>query len=106
LSLHDALPIFGLSLHTSGMCDDINDWSKVFINNQNIGEIGGQESNTTIPCAGVIGSFYYENQTLHGIGNDNANPNMYNLDAIAQIESYISVDSINLKLVYNSTLSP
>src|SRR5690606_14867420 len=41
----------GLSLHTSGMCDDINDWSKVFINNQNIGEIGGQESNTTIPCA-------------------------------------------------------
>lgn len=79
----------GLAIHSSGVCNIEGDRYDVFVNNNFIGSIGGQEDNTEINCAGVIGSFQYYNGSLIGIGNDIGNEIVNGLDAIANIQSYI-----------------
>ncbi len=97
----------GLSIHSSSICDDNNDWFEVFINNISIGEIGGQEDNTTISCAGVIGSFEYQNGIITGIGNDVGNNTMQGKDAIADISTYyFQNNNIDIRFEYVSNLSP
>ncbi|MCO5261074.1 MAG: hypothetical protein M9916_13125, partial [Crocinitomicaceae bacterium] len=96
----------GLSVHSSGICNNDYDRYEVLINGLNIGSIGGQEDNTDVYCAGVIGSFYYQNNQLFGIGNDVSNTTMNGLDAIAKINSYITNQNINVKFEYTSNVSP
>ncbi len=96
-----------LALHTNGICDQQYDWYNISLNSNLIGSIGGQESNTVVPCAGVIGSFQYLNGTLIGLGNDTSNNTMHGLDAIAVIEGYLNfTNNILLEFVYNSNISP
>lgn len=80
----------GLTLNASDICDTVNDGSYVKINTQDIGLIGGQEDNTTWSCTGSKGSFFYQNNTTYGIGNDNANATMSGPDVLANIESFLS----------------
>src|SRR5690606_6298148 len=72
----------GLSINGDHFCDPIGDWSTIYINGDSIGRIGGGETNTNINCGGPIGSFYYDNETLYGIGNDTADSLMHGIDAI------------------------
>ncbi len=80
-----------LTLNTSGLCDTsiLLDGSYVKINNNPIGLIGGQEPNSNY-CSGPTGSFYYQDSTLYGLGNDEANNTMSGIDLIANIQSYIT----------------
>lgn len=97
----------GFAAHTSHICDDPNDWYEVLINANSIGEIGGKEDNTNVNCAGVIGSFSYDNGTLTGIGNDLGNTTMNGLDAIANIQPIINGnESFTVTFDYVSNLSP
>src|SRR5690606_38145040 len=84
----------GLSINGAQFCDQTGDWSTIIINSDTIGKIGGTESNTNITCAGPIGSFYYDNETLYGIGNDTADSLMHGIDAIANIKSYVQPNGL------------
>jgi PKD repeat protein len=96
----------GLAVHAWGICNNSDDWYEVFINGTSIGEIGGEEDNTDVNCAGVIGSFYYQNGELFGIGNDTGSTTMNGLDAIANIQPYITNQNINVGFEYVSNSSP
>src|SRR5690606_22314746 len=80
----------------------IGDWSTIYINGDSIGRIGGGETNTNINCGGPIGSFYYDNETLYGIGNDTADSLMHGIDAIANIKSYVQPNG----LVHLKSINP
>lgn len=96
----------GLSIHSSHICDNTIDRYDVFVNGTSVGSIGGQEDNTTVYCAGVTGSFYFENGQLFGIGNDIPNATMNGLDAIANIQPYMTDENIDVKFEYTSNFSP
>jgi gliding motility-associated-like protein len=96
----------GLTLHSSSICDNSIDRYDVFVNGTSIGSIGGQEDNTTVYCAGVTGSFYFENGQLFGIGNDVPNATMNGLDAIANIQPYLTDENVHVRFEYTSNFSP
>ncbi|MBI1838246.1 MAG: hypothetical protein HYR91_13375, partial [Flavobacteriia bacterium] len=97
----------GLEVYTSSICDLHDDWYDVLINSNSIGEIGGKEDNTTVYCAGVTGSFGYNNGMLVGVGNDTPDNFMNGLDAIANIQPYLTnTNSLDLTFQYVSNLSP
>lgn len=96
-----------LAINSSHFCDTIEDGSYVKINNNSIGLIGGQDENGLVDCAGVMGSFYYQNGTLTGMRNDVANNTMSGTDAIANIESYLqSSTEIEVAFEYQSNFRP
>ncbi|MFA5670683.1 MAG: hypothetical protein WC967_15720, partial [Balneolaceae bacterium] len=97
----------GLALHTSSFCDTIEDGSYILIEGDTIGLVGGNDNHSPVSCNGVVGSFYYQNDTLFGLGNDTANSIMAGTDAIANIESYlIDNNSINISFYYQSNFRP
>jgi gliding motility-associated-like protein len=94
------------TLNASEICNTFNDGSYVRINNQLLGLIGGQEDNTNWSCTGSKGSFYYQNNTTYGIGNDVANTTMDGPDVLANIESYLtSTTSFNATFDYQQGFS-
>jgi PKD repeat protein len=93
----------GLALNTSHICDTIHDGSFVFVNSDPIGLIGGNDYNTSAFCSGTTGSFFYQNNSLYGLGDDNADNYMYGSDAIANIQQYITNNQdFNLTFQYQS----
>ena len=97
----------GLAMQTSHICDTINDGSFVAIDGTTIGLIGGEDENTPFTCAGVTGSFYYQNSTLFGLSDDVANSTMAGPDVIANIESYIiNEDEVSIRLIYQGLNNP
>lgn len=78
------------TFNATDICDTFADGSYIKINNQDIGLIGGMEDNTNWSCTGSKGSFYYQNNTTFGIGNDVANTTMAGPDVLANIESYLT----------------
>jgi gliding motility-associated-like protein len=97
----------GLAINGSNMCDTIADGSYVKVDGTTIGLIGGQDDGGIASCTGVMGSFFYQNQTLFGLSNDVANTTMLGTDAIANIETYLNTTtSFNLDFDYQSNLGP
>ena len=80
----------GLALSTKQFCNVIDDGTSVFVNSNNIGMIGGIDINNSVPCSGVQGHFYYQNNALNGLSDDMANSTMNETDAIANVQTYIS----------------
>ncbi len=93
----------GLAINSASICDTINDGAIVNIDSQTIGIIGGNDENNSMTCAGVSGTFYYQNLSLFGLSDDSANGTMDGTDAIANIESYtIQNDNINIEFQYQN----
>src|SRR5690554_1609313 len=80
----------GFSFHSTWFCDTIKDGSYVSVNNNLLGLTGGDESPQHPNCLGVWGSFYYQNSTLFGLGNDTPDNSMNGVDALANIQPYIT----------------
>jgi hypothetical protein len=80
-----------------------NDGSFVFINNQNIGLIGGADNVNSSFIFGTRGHFYHFNNQLVGLDDDISNSTMNNSDALADISSYISSSNISWKLQWQNT---
>jgi gliding motility-associated-like protein len=98
----------GLSLVGWYFCNNISDGSYVNINTNNIGLIGGNDSNSlNYLCTGTQGHFYYQNNQLFGLGDDTADALMSGSDALANIQNYVSnnVTSFNISLNYQSPLN-
>lgn len=84
----------GLSFNGHTICNDLDDGSYVYINGNLLGVTGGLESPGSEPgCTGVRGAFYYQNNTLYGLDNDTANTTMNGVDALANIQPYITNSS-------------
>ncbi|MCC7332213.1 MAG: hypothetical protein IT232_06375, partial [Flavobacteriales bacterium] len=93
----------GLAMHGSDFCDTITDGSFILIEGDTIGLLGGVDDHSPASCSGIVGSFYYQNNTMFGLGNDTANTTMYATDGIANIESHLTNNSsINISYLYQS----
>ena len=72
-------------------CDNgINDGCYLFVNNNNLGFAGGNEASGEVSCMGVRGSYYYQNQTLYGLGNDTANSSVDGPDVLVNIQPLLT----------------
>jgi PKD repeat protein len=97
----------GFAVQTSSICDTIVDGSYVAVDGTTIGLIGGSDENSFPVCAGVTGSFYYQNNTLFGLSDDSANNSMSGTDAIANVKDYLnSIDEIYIDFEYQNPNQP
>lgn len=82
----------GFSLNTDIINEpSSNDGSRVYVNNNLIGLIGGSDGVNLNSIFGVRGHFYYQNSQLFGLDDDTPDSFMNDNDAIADISSYINV---------------
>ncbi|MCC6702105.1 MAG: gliding motility-associated C-terminal domain-containing protein [Fluviicola sp.] len=82
----------GFSLNTDIINNPIsNDGSRVYVNNNLLGLIGGSDGVDQNSIFGVRGHFYYQNSQLFGLDDDTPDSFMNNNDAIADISPYINV---------------
>jgi gliding motility-associated-like protein len=92
-----------LAAFTSSFCDTIDDGSFVSIDSSPIGLVGGDDDNSSLVCAGVSGSFYYQLGTVFGLGNDTPDPFMSGPDVVASIENYLlSTTSVSVEFQYQT----
>jgi gliding motility-associated-like protein len=67
----------------------MGDNSFIFVNNQPIGDVGGEEPNATSWCSGVYPNFAHYNDSLFAFDGDTPDSLMKDFDATANIQSYI-----------------
>lgn len=96
----------GLAINGAQMCNIDFDGSEVFVNDNHIGLIGGDDISSPYGC-GVSGAFYYEQNLFNGLGDDVANNNVDGADAIADIQPYLNSNStVDVSFVYQSFDNP
>ncbi|MDD2983572.1 MAG: gliding motility-associated C-terminal domain-containing protein [Crocinitomicaceae bacterium] len=105
-NLIDLSKPIGLALNAGHFCDTIKDGSYIKINNISLGLLGGSEYNNPFTCSGVSGSFYYQNETLFGLGNDTPDNIMSGADALADISPYINNNIFDVSFEYQSNIAP
>lgn len=87
-----ALSQIGFSLNTDIINEPINsDGSKIFVNNNLLGIIGGSDGVDQNSLFGVRGHFYYQNSQLFGLDDDSPDFLMNNSDALADISPYLNL---------------
>ena len=109
LNIIDTFESVGFTFNSQSFCDTlaIQDGSYVYLNSNLLGLVGGNESTLEPLCAGVRGSFYYQNMNFFGLDNDISNSLMSGVDVISDIKPYIfSTDSFTVSFLYQSTFSP
>lgn len=89
----------GVSLFTGYVCNITDDGENVFINSTNIGLIGGNDINSGF-CGGPIGSFYYQNNTLTGLSDDNADMAVSGSDALSNAKTLIINESTAINMQF------
>jgi gliding motility-associated-like protein len=98
---------FALSIFSDR--DGENNPSQLHINNTQFGEFNQNDSyNTSTNGVGVQGHFYYQNELLYGLGDDNPNSTMYGSDAIAIINSYLNTgdNGYELRMLQHQNPAP
>lgn len=99
----------GLEIGTSYFCDTIKDGSYVFVNENNIGLLGGSDSTCNLwSCTSPYPNFGYYNNTLYGLDDDTPDQFVIGTNATADIKSYINnfTTSVDLKFQYQSLNIP
>ncbi|MBI2257928.1 MAG: gliding motility-associated C-terminal domain-containing protein [Flavobacteriia bacterium] len=96
---------FGFSLYTDIINSPIlNDGSYVFVENSNIGLIGGADNVNIQWEFGSRGHFYYQNNELFGLDDDTPDNLMNNSDALADISEYlINMNSLNWSMKWQNS---
>jgi hypothetical protein len=84
----------------------LNDGSTVYFNSVNLGTVGGKDFNSV--GTGVQGHFYYQNNTLFGLGDDIPNFVVDSTDGIADVSNFISENSTsyNFNLQWQDLSAP
>jgi hypothetical protein len=95
--INSNLPV-AFSIVMDRSCTPIQDGTKVTINNNYLGTIGGEDLGNNPACSGSQGQFYYENQTLTALSDDNINLDFQNTDALGDISSIVNNLSTNLSV--------
>ena len=87
----------GLSLLTGYIGDTLMDEENIFVNNNFVGLIGGNDINSGI-AGGPYGDFYYENNQLFGLSDDTANTQMYKSDVLLNMSFLTSFNATSFIL--------
>jgi hypothetical protein len=97
----DSINDVGYTFLSSGFTS-VKDGSFVFVNNNNFGLCYGDDSNSLFTGGGTTGSFYYENNSLFGLGDDTSDDTANGRDALLNIKNIIpaGVDSLNLQFFH------
>lgn len=89
----------GLGIHSDRVAWDADDGYNFLINGNYVGYINGIDS-PTIGFSGVIGCFYYQNNTLTGLTDDIADDIIDGSDGIMRLNNFIT-DLNGTQLQYN-----
>jgi gliding motility-associated-like protein len=96
----------GIAVKSSHICYSSaypTDGTFVYVNGDSLGLIKGQDENAFHECAGVMGSYYYQNNTLYGLSDDTANYTMHDSDGLANIQPSLNAsNSFELFLEYEN----
>ena len=90
----------GLEMWSTFFCDTIQDGSYIDVNSNQIGLLGGSESNTIHSCTGVYSNFAHYNDSLFGLEDDTPDSLMSATDALADIKSYVNNNDTNVNVVF------
>jgi gliding motility-associated-like protein len=77
------------------------DNSYIYINEQYVGEVGGEEPNAISWCSGVYPNFAYYNDSLFAFDGDTPDSILLNDDATANIQHYIPHLTTHIKIQSN-----
>jgi gliding motility-associated-like protein len=77
-----------VSLYCGYICHMHGDGEFVSLNNEKLGQIGGHDDNSGY-CGGPIGSFYYKDNKLYGLGDDKADKAVDGSDALINAKSIL-----------------
>lgn len=105
-TLDTACADVGLALMTGYACY-LSDGENVEVNGTFIGTYGGNEDNSG-DCGGPVGSFSFNENTLTGIADDDADELMNETDVVAEISSYIdpTSDMVDIFFEYVDPTNP
>lgn len=78
----------GISLYCGYICHMNGDGEFVTLNTEKLGQIGGHDDNSGY-CGGPIGSFYYKDNKLYGLGDDNADKKVDGSDALINAKTVL-----------------
>ncbi|MDT8411379.1 MAG: gliding motility-associated C-terminal domain-containing protein [Vicingaceae bacterium] len=90
----------GLEMWSTFFCDTIQDGSYIDVNSNQLGLLGGAESNTIHSCTGVYSNFAHYNDSLFGLEDDTPDSLMSATDALADIKSYVNNNDTNVNVVF------
>ena len=77
-----------VSLYCGYICHMQGDGEFVFMNGENLGQIGGHDSNSGY-CGGPIGSFYYKDNKMYALEDDNVDKRVNGSDALINAKSLL-----------------
>lgn len=105
-TLDTACADVGLALMTGYACY-LSDGENVEVNGTFIGTYGGNEDNSG-DCGGPVGSFSFNENTLTGIADDDADELINETDVVAEISSYIdpTSDMVDIFFEYVDPTNP
>lgn len=78
----------GISLFCGYVCHMEGDGEYITLNGDNLGQIGGHDDNGAY-CGGPIGSFYYKDNKLMGLQDDNADKGVNGSEALINAKSLL-----------------
>ncbi len=77
----------------NGYACGAGDGSTITVNATGLGSVYGPDANSTSSCGGPMGCFYYYNNTLYGLSDDNPNQTMNGPDALSNVNAIVTNNS-------------
>lgn len=96
----------GLSVIMDRACNNTTDGSKVHVEGNFLGIIGGNDNGSSYACPGSQGCFQYENQSLIALLDDNIDLNFDGTDALGDISTIVPNNSttLDITLEHNNSI--
>ncbi|MBI1836163.1 MAG: gliding motility-associated C-terminal domain-containing protein [Flavobacteriia bacterium] len=90
----------GLSIFMDRSCNYMTDASNVYVNNNFLGAIYGEDiQHLNYMCSGTQGDYIYENQTLTALEDDNIDLAFQHTDALGDISSLLTMNNTDFNLI-------
>ena len=87
----------GLGLMCGYICNADNDAAEIFVNNNSLGKIGGNDPQSGA-CGGPAANFSYFDGILRGQLEDTADPLMSGNDVLAKLNSYVQAGATSFEV--------
>jgi gliding motility-associated-like protein len=91
----------GISLFCGYVCHMNGDGELVSINNEKLGQLGGHDNNGGY-CGGPIGSFYYKDNKLFALQDDNNDKKVFGSDALINAKSILKSNSKSFEMKFEA----
>jgi gliding motility-associated-like protein len=88
-----------MAFFNSYQCDAVTDAENITVNGTYIGTTGSQDINSGW-CTGTLGNFYYQNATLTGLGDDNADQGVGGSEALSNAAALIPNGSTTVDVLF------